>query len=127
MLNPDGYFLVMDEKKSPQYWRKNMSDNNRNGIFDPDKDGVDINRNYDFNWADEGDSNPKSWYYRGPYPFSEKETRALRDLALREKFVFHLDYHSYGEVILYPWDNFTAPPDLGLVIKLAKDNIIRAL
>ncbi|MBN2012724.1 hypothetical protein JW960_25570 [candidate division KSB1 bacterium] len=119
ILNPDGYELVMDEDRSPQFWRKNLRDNNGNGKFDPRIDGVDINRNYDFNWDDESDNDPRSWYYRGPYPFSEKETQAIRDLALRERFAIHLDFHSYGEVILYPWDNFTPPPDKNLIIDLA--------
>ncbi|MDZ7260874.1 MAG: M14 family zinc carboxypeptidase [candidate division KSB1 bacterium] len=80
----------------------------------------DLNRNYDFNWAVGGDDNPSSWFYRGPYPFSEKETQALRDLTLRENFVFGIGYHSFGETILFPWGNFTEPPDLELIVELAE-------
>jgi len=118
VINPDGHYWVMDQKFS-LFWRKNMKDNNSNGIFELETDGVDLNRNYDFNWNADGDPDPRSWHYRGPYPFSESETKAIRDLTFREKFVFHLDFHSYGEVILYPWENFTAPPDRELVIEIA--------
>lgn len=121
VINPDGYYLVMDTNNAPNFWRKNLTDNNLNGRFDSEKDGVDLNRNYDYNWIAEGDSDPRSWYYRGPYPFSEKEIQAIKNLTFREKFVFHLDYHSYGEIILYPWDNFKAPPDIDLIIDIAKE------
>ena len=121
VLNPDGHYLVMDTKKSPQFWRKNLRDNNSNGFFELEKDGVDLNRNYDYNWDCDSDGDPRSWHYRGPYPFSEFETQAIRNLTFREKFVFNLDFHSYGEVILYPWENFTPPPDRELVINVAKE------
>jgi carboxypeptidase T len=121
VVNPDGLYLAIDSKFAPQFWRKNLSDNNSNGRFDAEKDGVDLNRNYDFNWASEGDNDSRSWYYRGPFPFSEEETQAIRDLTYRERFVFHLDFHSYGEVILYPWDNFTTLADQRLIIDLAKE------
>ena len=39
--------------------------------------GVDINRNFEFNW------NSKSVEPSGPEPWSEPETRALRDLVLK--------------------------------------------
>ncbi len=48
ILNPDGHEIVMNEIDI--IWRKNLRDNNGNGFFDPDYDGVDLNRNYGFNW-----------------------------------------------------------------------------
>jgi len=101
MMNPDGYQLVMNDK-FPVIWRKNLRDNNDDGEFIPENDGVDLNRNYDYNWSVEGDTFPSSNYYPGPCPFSEPETRTIRDLARREHFAIHLDFHSAGEVILYP-------------------------
>ena len=47
--------------------------------------GVDLNRNYDikFNELSKGaSSDPCDLEYRGPYAFSEPETRAMRDLVL---------------------------------------------
>jgi hypothetical protein len=114
ILNPEGYKYLVDNNLSSPWWRKNLRDNNNNGLVDPDYDGVDLNRNYDFNWNKLGSSNPSSWTYRGPSPFSEKETQAKRDLTLSEKFVASISYHSYGEVILYQWswpDTSAQAPD----------------
>jgi murein tripeptide amidase MpaA len=91
IVNPEGYVITAD---SSWYWRKNCRDNNENGILDGD-DGVDLNRNYDFYWEQGGSGNPDWPNYRGPYPFSELETRALRDLGLEERFVFSISYHTY--------------------------------
>ncbi len=103
ILNPDGHRIVFE---GLEIWRKNKRDNNSNGVFDPDSDGVDLNRNYDFNW-EFADSAPSSSYYRGSSPFSERETQALCSLAYQERFVFNICYHSartgLGEVIYYPW------------------------
>lgn len=64
-----------------------------------DSCGVDLNRNFDLNWI-YGDTlwQPGALerydYYRGPAPFSEPESRAIRDLAISIKptvsAVFHL-------------------------------------
>ncbi len=68
--------------------------------------GVDLNRNYDQNWGTEGTSNdPDSNVYCGEYPFSEPETKAIRELALDRQFTLSMSFHSYGEVIYYPWGN----------------------
>lgn len=121
MVNPDGYKYILDNNLSFPWWRKNLRDNNRDGVFDPTVDGVDLNRNYDYNWADGGDGKPGSWFYRGSLPFSEKETQAIRDLALRENFIIGISYHSYGESILFPWGNYSRPPDLELIIDIASN------
>jgi len=119
VVNPEGYKFMMDNHLQFPWWRKNLRDNDGNGLFDPSVDGVDLNRNYDYNWAQGGDGDPSSWFYRGPAPFSEKEIQALRDLTLRENFVFGIGYHSYGEAVLFPWGNFHRPPDMNLIIELA--------
>jgi len=105
ILNPEGHNVVMNGIDT--IWRKNKRDNNNNGFFDLDSDGVDLNRNYDFNWNLGGSSDPTSEYYRGPYPFSENESRIIRDLALKNHFVFDICYHNVrtgqGELVYYPW------------------------
>jgi len=103
IVNPDGL-----EYSQTVYtmWRKNKRDNDDDGIFDPSYDGVDCNRNYGFMWGyDDIGSSPYPWseIYRGAYAFSEPENQAIRDLALKHKFVFSISYHSYGELIIYPW------------------------
>lgn len=105
MVNPDGNYIV--HLGIDTVWRKNCRDNNNNGIWDAG-DGVDLNRNYDFLWSLGGSSDPSNREYRGPYPFSEGETQAIRDLSLREKFIFDVCYHSSkepweGEAVYYPW------------------------
>jgi hypothetical protein len=120
VVNPDGYEYIMQNQLQFPWWRKNLRDNNGDGIFDPLVDGFDLNLNYDFNWDEGGDGNPASWFYRGSSAFSEKEIQALRDLALRENFVVGVSYHSYGESVLYPWGNFHRPPDQKLILDIAQ-------
>jgi len=110
MLNPDGWNYIIDNGLYNTYWRKNQRDNNENGIFDPE-DGVDINRNYDHNWITGGSGNFGSNTYRGPSIFSEPEARAKRDLALAQKFVLSISFHSYGEVVIYSWSGDPSAPD----------------
>jgi hypothetical protein len=105
LMNPEGQSVVMTGLDT--IWRKNKRDNNNNGIFDLEYDGVDLNRNYDFYWTEGGSTDPSSEFYRGAYSFSENENLAIRDLALSQNFAFCITYHSarYGltEVIYYPW------------------------
>ena len=59
---------------------------------------------------DDGSSrNPSVDTYIGPHPFSEPETRAIRDLVQREPFSCVVSYHSYSQLILYPW-GYTREP-----------------
>jgi hypothetical protein len=120
IVNPDGYEYIIQNQLQFPWWRKNLRDNNGDGIFDPLVDGVDLNRNYDFNWDEGGDGNPASWFYRGDSAFSEREIQALRGLALRENFVMGASYHSYGESVLYPWGNFHRAPDQELILDIAQ-------
>jgi hypothetical protein len=97
MMNPDGHEYVVD---IDLWWRKNRRDNG-DGTY-----GVDLNRNWGYAWGyDNIGSSPytSSETYRGPAPFSEPETQAVRDLALAHKFIVSLSYHSYGQWYLYPW------------------------
>jgi murein tripeptide amidase MpaA len=97
LVNPDGLEYTIHVYR---YWRKNRRDNGK-GDF-----GVDLNRNYGYKWGvdDAGsDPNPASYVYRGPAPFSEPETQAIRDLFLRKNFRSLISYHSFSQTILYPW------------------------
>ncbi|HRX86570.1 MAG TPA: M14 family zinc carboxypeptidase [Phycisphaerae bacterium] len=96
--NPDGYeFCWTDDR----LWRKNRAINSNGTI------GVDINRNWSEAWGidDDGSSgSPSSATYRGPAPFSEPETRALRDVVLNHPNIrTMLDIHSFSQLILWPW------------------------
>ncbi|MBL7073769.1 T9SS type A sorting domain-containing protein [candidate division KSB1 bacterium] len=131
-MNPEGHLVVTDTLDLT--YRKNKRDNNENGIFDYrvgigwDIDGVDPNRNYDFNWIHgdtlyQGDYD----YYRGPYPFSELENQAIRDLAVQQNFVLSIAYHSARssdnfEKVFYSWNwEGKHPPDYGVIQDIAYD------
>lgn len=122
LLNADGHGVVMTGIDT--IWRKNKRDNNNNGIFDIDFDGVDLNRNYNFHWTTGGSADPSSEYYRGAATFSENETRALRDLSVAHNFAFCITYHSartgLGEVIYFPWNAAGYfPPDYFFIREIA--------
>jgi hypothetical protein len=51
MVNPDGATYDQSVAASGGIWRKNKRDNDGNGQFDPNIDGVDINRNYPYMWG----------------------------------------------------------------------------
>ena len=118
MINPEGYKYLVDNNLSSPWWRKNLRDNNQNGIVDPGYDGVDLNRNYAWGWLSGGSSNPGDWVYRGPSPFSEKETDAKRDWATVQKPVLSITYHSYGEQVLYTWSEEPRSPDHDLIVEI---------
>lgn len=107
-VNPDGYlqsWAQNDREKNKTGWRKNIRDNNGNGVIDGD-DGVDLNRNYGYEWGydSQGSSgDPSGITYRGPAPFSEPETQSIRTLCNAVDFTMVIHYHSYGNQILYPW------------------------
>jgi len=77
--------------------------------------GVDLNRNYGYMWnatVQSGSPYMSEEDYRGPAPFSEPETRALKDLALQHDFEYAVSFHSGAQAILYPWGHTTvAAPD----------------
>lgn len=98
ILNPDGRKLVTDSIEGHTiFWRKNMRDNNSNGVFDI-CDGVDPNRNFDFRWSECDDTSMCNEEYKGPAPFSDVEAQAVRDLVLRYRPALVLDLHSPDSV-----------------------------
>jgi carboxypeptidase T len=97
VVNPDGYQYSW---ATDRFWRKNR----RAGH------GVDLNRNFSVAWGGAGSSrNERAENYRGEYAFSEPESIAVRDLAKREHVALHVDFHAYGQLVLYPW-GYTASP-----------------
>ncbi len=75
--------------------------------------GVDLNRNYGFLWEDlsvqSGSSSPASDVYRGPSPFSEPETRAIKAFVEKHAFRTAISFHSGTSVIIYPWSHSKDP------------------
>ena len=102
VANPDGYQYTFDHER---LWRKNLRDNDGDGTITI-ADGVDLNRNFDSHWGldDEGSSPSVSdGTYRGSAPNSEPETQALVDFIDRHNFKMAISYHTYSDLILYPW------------------------
>ncbi|MGH8910029.1 MAG: M14 family metallopeptidase [Egibacteraceae bacterium] len=108
MVNPDGHEY---SRTTNRLWRKNRRPN-PNGSF-----GVDPNRNYGYMWGtlnvNTSSHTPSDDTYVGPRAFSEPETRAVRNLVTRQLFDGVITYHSYSQLILYPWGFTTQQvPDL---------------
>ena len=82
--------------------------------------GVDLNVNFDAKWGS-GAKNVReksSENYIGEYPFSESETRALRDFTLLIRPDITLSYHSKGEEIY--WDFFQGKLERDRDFRVAK-------
>jgi carboxypeptidase T len=104
-VNPDGYYYCYDQGND---WRKNRKPYS-GGI------GVDLNRNYAGSsngdpwgsWGSVGTGSisnyPSSEVYCGPSPFSEAETQAVRDMFLQHDIHASISYHTYGELVMWPW------------------------
>ncbi|XP_018013520.1 carboxypeptidase B [Hyalella azteca] len=97
VVNPDGYAYSWNTNR---LWRKNRKSGSGRC------QGVDLNRNFDINFAGVGaSSRPCSYQYCGPSAFSEPETRAVRDAILEvgSRLKGYMALHSYSQVILLPW------------------------
>lgn len=109
MVNPDGH--IKAEKGDD--WRKNTNSSlvGDTYVYPPNGPGTDLNRNYGYKWATVGaDTDPESATFGGPKAFSEPETQAMRDFIKSHKFVFLMSYHSFSNLILWPWGCSDAPP-----------------
>jgi hypothetical protein len=100
VFNPDGYF---------HHERKNRREN-------PDSSyGVDLNRNFGYMWGVDDDGSkpdPSHIMYRGPYAFSEPESRAIRDFCNRHSFITANNMHYYGYWLYIPFGyNLQNTPD----------------
>ncbi len=89
--------------------------------------GVDLNRNYGYEWNATcdfpGNPNPSVEDYRGPEPFSENETQVMRDFALQHRFQYAISFHSGGEWISIPWMYTLEPTEDNKVFKEVGGNI----
>ncbi|MBD65250.1 MAG: hypothetical protein CME62_08585 [Halobacteriovoraceae bacterium] len=92
MFNVDGNNKMWNHDR---WWRKN----NRGGY------GVDLNRNYPTGWNKCNGSSGwrSSQTYRGEKPASEPETQAMMNFIETVRPVFNISYHSYSELVLYPY------------------------
>jgi hypothetical protein len=112
MINPDGWAAITENSYFSKTDRDSMTTNralvchdNLDGLSPSEKilkQGVNLGHNYGYMWdypvINSGDyKNPCDRTYRGPEPFSEPETRAVRDLILRERPKSAIFYHGRHE------------------------------
>jgi hypothetical protein len=118
--NPDG----RKQAETGLSWRKNT---NNNFCTDTNNRGIDLNRNFEFQWGccNGSSSNQCSTTFRGPSPASEPEVQAIQSYVSsifpdqREDPIgasapvtatgVFMDIHSYSQLVLWPW-GFTATP-----------------
>lgn len=98
VVNPDGYEYTHTVNR---YWRKTRRPIRiqQLGKFNF---GTDLNRNYDFHW-EAAPRSPQKYTFRGDKPFSEPETRALRNFLGTLDCKFYLTLHSHAQALCYPW------------------------
>ncbi|XP_068623688.1 carboxypeptidase B-like [Battus philenor] len=109
VVNPDGYEYSHTEHR---LWRRSRS-------FRPEVSttcyGADINRNFNISFNTIGvSSNPCSDVYPGPAAFSEIEAVYVRDIVYEhlQRMQVYLNIHSYGNMILFGYDDMTFPPNV---------------
>lgn len=104
-MNPDGgeYDIATGSYRS---WRKNRQPNTGSSAV-----GTDLNRNWNYNWGCCGgsSSSPSSATYRGPSAASAPEVRVVADFVQsrvvggRQQISTHIDFHTYSQLILWPY------------------------
>ncbi len=125
-INPDG--LVYNQTIAPDgggMQRKNTRDSCSSTPI-----GVDLNRNYGYLWGyDNEGSSPDgcSETYRGTSPFSEPETQAVRDFVNQHNFKINFNYHSYSDLLIYPfgyeYENNAPQEDIDIFIEYGEDMV----
>ncbi|CAF0974500.1 unnamed protein product [Brachionus calyciflorus] len=122
LVNPDGYEY---SHTTNRMWRKNRKVNAGSSCV-----GVDLNRNFGFQWMTAGaSSNPCSETYAGPSADSELETKDIQRSILSRKGFWdaYLTIHTYGQYWLTSWSYTTDYPADYDDIKLAADKGAAAL
>ena len=125
MVNPDGVEANSRKNCAPNYGSFGL----RKMITSY---GVNLNRNYGYDWYLYRVFPTKyhflmnaldfSFNYRGADPFSENETRAVKNFVMSHNISISLSYHSYSEVIFYPWMHTSKPaPDEDLFISIGEN------
>ncbi|MFS8099184.1 M14 family metallopeptidase [Lentzea alba] len=104
-VNPDGgeYDIATGSYRS---WRKNRQPNAGSANV-----GTDLNRNWNYKWGCCGGSSGStgSDTYRGPSAESAPEVKVVADFVRgrnvggKQQITASIDFHTYSELILWPW------------------------
>ncbi|MET9293737.1 M14 family zinc carboxypeptidase [Streptomyces sp. NPDC003077] len=115
-VNPDGgaYDIATGSFRS---WRKNRQPNAGSSNV-----GTDLNRNWDFKWGCCGGSSGStaSETYRGPSAASAPEVKVVanfvrgRIVGGKQQIKTAIDFHTYSELVLWPYGYTTADTAPGL-------------
>lgn len=106
------YYRVMPEGLLTDYDGLKISVN-------PDREGLDLNRNFPAHWRQEGEQQGA-----GPYPTSEPEVRAMVDfITTHPNIGAAVSFHTHSGVILRPSgvckDDDITPEDLWMIQRLS--------
>jgi len=105
-----------------EYWEG--IDNDNDTLFNEDEVGlVDLNRNYPIFWSVGGGDllDPATQVYCGSEPFSEPETKAFRDFALKNRFSMAYSLHSGINATYFPTDEDEYWPENQLYYQMTLD------
>ncbi|MGH3712252.1 MAG: M14 family zinc carboxypeptidase [Micromonosporaceae bacterium] len=115
-LNPDGaeYDVATG---SYRMWRKNRQPNSGSSYV-----GTDTNRNWDYKWGCCGGSSgsPSSETYRGTAPESAPEVKVVSNFVRSrviggvQQIKTGIDFHTYSELVLWPYGYTYADTDTGM-------------
>lgn len=128
MVNPDGVDFVINgiskNNEKYEFVKSILNGKNIKKVWQANANGVDLNHNYDALF-DEGKKIEKEYgilsanytRYSGEKPFSEPETKAIKNLFEKEKFDLSVAFHTQGEVIY--WDFMGKSPYKNMAQKLS--------
>ena len=110
VVNVDGSYTILEHYLNTGELLMKRKNNNRKFELaqgencDKWQQGVDINRNYGYLWGN--DEGVCSDSFAGDKPFSEPETRAMRDLLIKHKDLikFVYNFHAYGPMYIWPYN-----------------------
>ncbi|KAB5593906.1 Peptidase M14, carboxypeptidase A domain containing protein [Ceratobasidium theobromae] len=122
--NPDGYEYTWT---TDRLWYKNRMEFESEAPKFADCKGVDMNRNWGYQWNSSGDGlsdpeDPCSHWYPGAYPFQAPEVIAIANYIRRTPEIrAFLDLRSYGQMLMYPYSYTcgSVPPHAEDIIEAA--------
>lgn len=104
VVNVDGYKWTWNPT-GDRMWRKNRRQTT-NKCW-----GIDINRNWDFQFRASPSSEICDETYAGTTGFSEPENAAIgRYLKRTMRTVSYIDFHAFSQLLMWPWAYTSNPP-----------------
>ena len=116
MVNPDGVEYDLADGDYAM-WRKTRKPNEGSPHV-----GTDINRNFSYKWGCCGGSSDQTWSetYRGAAAEDQPETRQITEFVDsrvvdgEQQIKGHIDFHTFSELVLWPFGYTTDDTDEGM-------------